>query len=76
MSPAERDEIIDERLAYYRRRLIQAHATPMTCIGVGHDHNSGALIVCITEDLPLLQLLVFMKGAVAKVEEAIAGGQS
>jgi hypothetical protein len=60
MVPTEK--ITDERLALWRGRLSQMHATPAVLIGIGHDHQSGKLVVCTTTDMPdniLREMLMF-----------------
>jgi hypothetical protein len=39
-----------ERLADWGEVLAGLHATPLLCLGVGHDHDRGTLRVCLPED--------------------------
>jgi hypothetical protein len=43
------DGITAERLASWRDRLKEENATPMVLIGVGHDHKSGQIVLCVPE---------------------------
>lgn len=61
-------EITTERLADWRNALVRNHATPVALIGVGHDHNSGELHLCITEDMPVAVLQGFLAWAVRELE--------
>jgi hypothetical protein len=45
------EEITKERLARWAVRLESQHATPLVLVGIGHDHVSGNLVVCLPEDV-------------------------
>lgn len=76
VSPAIRDAIIDERFGNWRGRLQQEHATPIVCCAVGHDHNMGRFVICIPEGITLSVAQLYLAAALAKVNEAIARGES
>ena len=40
-------QITTERLRSWSERLAEHNATPVVLIGVGHEHNSGEVILCI-----------------------------
>jgi hypothetical protein len=44
------DAINAERLERWRKRLSDSHATALITIGIGHDHNLGALVLCAPEE--------------------------
>ncbi len=50
MTDDELRAIIAERLARWTERLVSSHATPMVLVGIGHDANSGTVVVCALED--------------------------
>ncbi len=61
MNEVELDWICREQMNRWRRRAVEAHATPVLMLSVGHDQHSGALGVHITEDLPDDQLVALTK---------------
>lgn len=67
MNTNEVREICRQRLAGWTKKLVGEHATPVLLLGVGHDNHSGKLVLCITEDMPLDQLEVFLAGALAEI---------
>lgn len=44
-------KICSDRLGVWTDELVRDHSTPMILIGCGHDHHSGQLHLCITEDM-------------------------
>lgn len=50
MVPTE--QITEERLASWKKRLAESHATPVALIAIGHDHASGQRVLCTVEDIP------------------------
>jgi hypothetical protein len=75
LSPALRDQIIDERMTVWSQRLRADHATPVACLGIGHDHTSGTLFVLQVEDMSLAELQRFLMGALYQVNQATSQGQ-
>lgn len=71
MTPKERDRIIDERMAEFAVGLRESHGTPALCLGFGHDHNRGALIVCTTKSLSLEDLVLFTEGALVQLRRQL-----
>lgn len=65
------DKITQERLGSWRERLREAHATPLVLIGVGHEHKSGELVLCVPEGVDDRLLEGSLRFALA----ALAGGQ-
>lgn len=63
--------IVDDRLHGWAKLLKQQDATPMILLGVGHNRNSGALVVLTVEDdeMDKATILGFLRGAIAKLEE-------
>lgn len=43
-------QITDERLAGWKKKLAEENATPVVLIGIGQGHNSGAVVACIPEN--------------------------
>lgn len=50
------EAITRDRLAKWTKRLDQEHATPFALVGIGHDHKSGQLVLCVCEDTPLPEI--------------------
>jgi hypothetical protein len=70
-TPGQIDQIIDERLGYYRRRMRETQSTPQVCIGIGQGEQSGRIVVCMTEDaLPefVRRMLLFAADELARQE--------
>jgi len=58
----------DERLGRWKNKLSAAHATPVCLIGVGHDHNTGQLVVCTTEEINDAELALMLRYALREIE--------
>lgn len=71
MDSEEIKAICDERLGSWTNRLVGEHATPILLVGVGHDHKKGDLVLCTLEDLDDMELLLFLQGAVHKLEAQV-----
>ena len=41
--------ITKQRFDGWQKRLSEEHATPIILIGVGHEHKSGQLVICVPE---------------------------
>jgi len=63
--------ITDERLDDWKAKLRQSNATPLALIGVGHDHKSGELVVCIPENIDGRYIADILLGVARKLK---AGG--
>ncbi len=50
MERQEVQNINRERLAGWAKTLTAEHATAVVVIGVGHDHVSGSMHICIPDD--------------------------
>lgn len=46
----ETEQITNDRLNKWKRRLAQSHATPLLLVGVGHDWNIGKLVLCTLDE--------------------------
>ena len=71
MDSKEVKAICDERLGRWTDRLVGEHATPVLLVGVGHDHKEGALVVLTLEDMDDMELLLFLRAAVHKLEAQV-----
>ena len=71
MNSGEVKAICNERLGRWTDRLVGEHATPVLLVGVGHDYKKGALVLCTLEDLDDVELLLFLRGAVHKLEAQV-----
>lgn len=45
------EQITQERLKSWAKRLSEQHATPLLMLGMGHDANAGQLVVLTVEDV-------------------------
>lgn len=51
MARVPTEEITEERLARWKKRLSEAHATPVVLVAIGHDEHKGRPVICTTEDI-------------------------
>lgn len=51
MSTEDTEAITKLRLAEWAKALSTDHATPMLLVGIGHDHNSGKISLCVPEGI-------------------------
>jgi len=63
ISTEEIEAICQERLGEWTKRLVGEHATPIVLVGVGHDHKSGQLVLCTTEEMSNDEIMNFLAGA-------------
>lgn len=52
MNTATIRRITDSRLTGWADLLAREHATPALLVGIGHDHKSGDVVVCVCEEVP------------------------
>jgi len=64
----EISDITVGRLASWSAILIENHSTPGLLIGIGHDHRSGEIHLCIPEDLTQQDVQNLLVGAVMQVK--------
>lgn len=57
-----------ERMNRWRERLNENHSTPVICVGVGHDHLKGKIMILCTEDQTDAEVLLFLKEAVKQLQ--------
>lgn len=57
-------KITGARLSRWGNKLISEHATPALLLGIGHDHVSGRIILCVTEDRSDTELIAFLEAAI------------
>lgn len=50
MDDSEIEEIWCELIPRWATKLKSEHATPICLIGIGHDHKSGQVTICVPED--------------------------
>lgn len=64
------EAITKERLERWENRLSAAHATPILLVAIGHDHNSGQLVVCTLDEPELdnAKLRVLLMRALTELE--------
>jgi hypothetical protein len=67
MTSEQVGDICRERVRNWNRRLVEEHATPALHGRVGHDHNSGAVVICTTEDMHDEYLRAFLRKALAEL---------
>ena len=64
MSPERVTDIVSGRLAEWGNILAQSHCTPVALVGVGHDHASGLLKLCVPEDVDVPSLVTLLRAAI------------
>lgn len=63
MNDEEIRAICTKRLGRWQQALEHEHATPLVLIGVGHDDKKGQLVISITQEMPLADIILFLEGA-------------
>ena len=63
MTASEVGDITRDRLKGWARLLVDSHATPFAVVGCGHDHNSGQVVLCIPDDVPVADIVTLLEGA-------------
>jgi hypothetical protein len=51
------------------KRVVDSHATPVLLLSVGHDHVSGQLTICITQDRTDQEIIAFLQGAINELKK-------
>lgn len=78
MTEARIRAINRDRLSSWERKLTQSHATPALLLGIGHDHVSGQVHVCVCEGVSTESIRAFLRMALqelAKSERPAAHGR-
>lgn len=63
-------QITHERLWTWEQRLVQSHATPAFLLGIGHDHVSGQIVLCVTSDRTDAEIIAFLEVALEALKGA------
>jgi hypothetical protein len=58
-----------DRLSSWEKQLTGSHATPFILVGVGHDHVSGQLVVCTTEDRSNTDIILTLQAVIAELQK-------
>jgi hypothetical protein len=61
-------EICNERLSRWADRLVSEHATPIILIGVSHDHKSGQLVLCTTEEMSNADIRALLRNGMLRIK--------
>ncbi len=59
-----------DRLGGWALHLIDHHATPALLIGIGHDHMSGDLQLCVTEATPMAVVRGWLAWAIEAIDRS------
>ena len=62
-------EICSQRLQRWGIKLLFEHSTPAILIGIGHDHNSGQITVCVPENLTDFQIKAILSSALLNLDK-------
>ena len=63
------EQIWCERIPSWAAKLQSEHATPVILIGVGHDHKSGQLVICVPEDFTDSIIMDLLDAAICHLEK-------
>ena len=66
MVPTE--EITEQRLSSWSKRLSQEHSTPLLMVAVGHDGKSGQLTLLTSEGIPDDVLIGSLRWVLASIQ--------
>lgn len=72
MNRSEIRNITNDRLLEWSETLIAAHATPFVLLGVGHDHASGEVHLCVPKGMPLVEVRLFVRHALNVLDGQLA----
>ncbi len=67
MTKEKIQDITTDRLARWAKKSIANHATPVIMVHVGHDHNSGQIGICTTEDMDNRTLKAFLQQVIRQL---------
>ena len=63
MNDSKIQEICCERLQKWTFKLLCEHSTPAILIGIGHDHKSGQITVCVPENFSDFHISAILEAA-------------
>jgi hypothetical protein len=69
--PVDTKKITHERLGRWGKKLATSHATPALLLGIGHDHVSGQVVICVTEDRTDQEIILFLQAAIDELRKGI-----
>lgn len=67
-------KITHERLGRWEKRLVSSHATPALLLGIGHDHVSGQIVLCVTEEKTDAEIIAFLQMAISSLKSSTSYG--
>jgi hypothetical protein len=64
------EQITEQRLAQWSKRLSESHATPIMLVGMGHDHVSGRVVICTLDEKEMTNhaLAAILRHAIKELE--------
>lgn len=68
MNNSKIQEISCERLQRWTFKLFSEHSTPAILIGIGHDHKSGQITVCVPENFSNDDIINILELAILRLE--------
>lgn len=63
------EEITCDRLQKWAFKLLSEHSTPVILIGIGHDHKSGQITVCVPENFTDFEYIGILKAALIQLKK-------
>jgi hypothetical protein len=70
MNQVEIEKICRDRLDRWIQNLVKEHATPVVLVGVGHDDQSGKVVICTTEEMSQEDIGLFLVGAIKELSKS------
>ena len=70
MNQVEIEKICRGRLDRWIQNLVKEHAIPVVLVGVGHDDQSGKLVICTTEEMGKEDIALFLVGAIKELSKS------
>ena len=70
------ERVCPERLPSRLKYLDSEHASPFCLVAVGHDYNSGTLVICVTENETSLDIAGWLPALQGRLRAALAQGYS
>lgn len=63
MDDSKIEQIWCDRITRWGPKLSTEHSTPVILIGIGHDHKSGQITVCVPETFTDFEIMGILKAA-------------
>jgi len=63
------EKICFERFQKWGFKLLSEYSTPVILIGIGHDHKSGQITVCVPENFTDFEIIGILKATLLQLKK-------